>query len=132
MPIITRWHPDVPNVIWIRILGAWTRTELYQAWERVKELAAAANTDVYTITDFSEMGAWPENLLFTHIASMLKNPPENRVLALVVAKQAFLDMGRDYIERLQDDKLESVKNVKSLEEALSIIREHQSRHSRTD
>lgn len=132
MPVIARWHPDVPNVIWIRILGDWTRTELYQAWERVKELAAGADTGVYTLTDFSEMGGWPENLLFTHIAGMLKDPPENRLLALVVAKQAFLNMGRDYIGRLQDSALESVTNVKSIEEALDIIREHQSRHSRTD
>ncbi|MAU13824.1 MAG: hypothetical protein CL607_28665 [Anaerolineaceae bacterium] len=132
MPVITRWHPDIPNVIWIRILGTWTRTDLYQAWERVKELATAADTSVYTITDFSEMGPWPENLLFTHIASMLKDPPENRVLALVVTKQDFLNRGRDFIERLQDNALDSVKNVKSIEEALDIIREHQSQHSRTD
>ena len=132
MPVITRWHPDVPNVIWIRVIGAWTRTELYQARERVKELAASAARDIYTITDFSEMGPWPENLLFTHIASMLKDPPKNRILALVVAKQDFLNRGRDFIERLQDNALDSVKNVKSIEEALDIIREHQSQHSPTD
>ena len=132
MPVITKWHPDVPNVIWIRVLGTWTRTELYQARERVKELATASDTSVYTITDFSEMGPWPQNLLFTHIASMLKDPPENRVLALVVAKQAFLDMGKNYIERLHDGALESVTKVNTIEEALDIIREHQSRHSLTD
>lgn len=132
MPVTARWHPDVPHVIWIRITDPWARTDLYQAWGHIKELAMSVDENVHTVTDFSEIQTWPENLLFTHISNMLQDAPPNRKLAIVIAQQRFIQMGKEFIERLQSKPLESVTIVTNLEDGLDIIRQYQAKHSRTD
>ncbi|MCA9883647.1 MAG: hypothetical protein KC546_02945 [Anaerolineae bacterium] len=124
MPVTASWHPDEEDVIWIHVTDPWTRSDLYHAQSQVKQLAASADSKVYTLTDFGDINTWPENLLYIHVANMLRDPPENRELAVVIANHAFLYLGRDYIKRLDHKIVSTLETVPSMRDALAFIRKH--------
>jgi len=123
MPIETQWYDDARSIIIYRVSGSWGASDIHAMAAEVGELVLEVEHTVDLISDFSEAGRPPADIL--HLARHLttNQPPQFGNIA-VVGMPPYLDVALKVLKRVYPRHLNNIFAAKTLSEAEQLLEEY--------
>ncbi len=122
MPIVTEWYNEEKTIILYRVLGDWTAQDIQQMAQDVDELLEGITHKVDLISDFSEAGKPPTNLIAI-TRELTTNQPPQFLGVYVVGIHHYLELVLTILRRVYPRHLHNFTTTDSIEEAIRLIHE---------
>lgn len=128
MPIVTEWYDQEQTIILYRVFGDWTTQDIQQMAADVSQMLTDIPHKIDLISDFSEAGKPPTNLISTTRELTTNQPPQfNRVY--VVGMHHYLELVLNILRRVYPRHLRNFAFTDSIKEAVEMIYESRSKES---
>lgn len=131
--VLISYYDQTQHIICVKVTGQWTWEDAHHAISQVNEVIKTnPDRDFYTIYQFMErVSIVPKGSAFANLRSLAVVDLDNEQLLLFVGISALLKKFLDIVGRVYGLRqvLEKYRFVNTMDEALAMIRAHQSEHS---
>lgn len=127
MPISVRWNEDEKRILIQEFVGKWSLDEYYESAQIVVDEVKSQNHTVHVIGDLRRSASIPPGILSAR-SFLERTTPDNRGLIVIIGANSLLMMLIDIVRPVAPRFVNNLFFASSMEAALQMIAEWDSKH----